>query len=129
MEFKRFFNISSTKNKIGRLNLCHALKSRMNFKTIKWQLNTVMFCNRQHMLCGYRCSKYKQEHGCNRSCSQSWERKAMDFKNLTQLPYFQNLPKSSFFCHVFPRKIVVSMFKQDFLDVIIIQELCTNSCI
>ena len=78
MEFKRFFNISSTKNKICRLNLCNALKSRINFKTIEWQLNTVMFCSRQHILCSYRSSKYKQEHGCNRSCSQSWERKAMD---------------------------------------------------
>ena len=51
MEFKRFFNISSTKNKICRLNQCHALKSRINFKTIEWQLNTVMFCSRQHILC------------------------------------------------------------------------------
>ena len=42
MEFKRFFNISSTKNKICRLNLCNALKSRINFKTIEWQLNTVV---------------------------------------------------------------------------------------
>ena len=78
MEFKRFFNISGTNNKICRLNLCHALKSRINFKTIEWLLNTVMFCSRQHILCSYRSSKYKQEHGCNRSCSQSWERKAMD---------------------------------------------------
>ena len=78
MEFKRFFNISGTKNKICWLNLCHALKSRMNFKTIEWLLNTVMLCSRQHILCSYRSSKYKQEHGCNRSCSQSWERKAMD---------------------------------------------------
>ena len=53
MEFKRFFNISSTKNKICRLNLCHALKSRINFKAIEWQLNTVMFCSRQHIYINY----------------------------------------------------------------------------
>ena len=61
MEFKRFSNISSTKNKICRLNLCNALKSRINFKTIEWQLNTVMFCSRHHILCSYRSSKYKEE--------------------------------------------------------------------
>ena len=77
MEFKRFFNISSTKNKICRLNLCHPLKSRINFKTIERQLNTVLFCSRQHMLCSDTCPKYKQEHACNRSCSKSWERKAL----------------------------------------------------
>ena len=39
---QNFFNISSTKKNFFRLNLCHALKSRIKFRTIEWLLNAAI---------------------------------------------------------------------------------------